>query len=276
MKELFRHIDHLLLHHECVIVPGVGGFLTHAATSFYDEDEQAFFPPHRTIGFNPQLVLNDGTLVRSYMEATKCDYKKASLLMQRDIRALQERVKTLGECYIDSVGTLKQSRDGKYTFLPLESGALTPSLFALPRFEIQPLPIANQQEKVITMKVSTVRRVVSVAAAAVAVVLLSIPFLHGSDNQMPTTTQQAASPLRVLATEKVQANEQNHAEVLDKVRNMFSQSSAEEQQVLPDEYFTIVLACDVAEENCRIYADMIKKEDGLDKDKLHVYADHIY
>lgn len=275
MQTLFRHIDQLLLRHECVIVPGVGGFLTHAAPSFYDEDEQAFYPPHRTIGFNAQLTLNDGTLVHSYMEAEKCDYKKASRLMQRDIQALQDAVRTHGECYIDGIGTLKQKPGDGYTFLPLEAGALTPSLFALPRFEIKPLPIANSSEKVITMKVSTVKRVASVAAAAVALVVLAVPIINGSGRQ-GAAQQQAASPMQAF-TATGQDNDAyiTTAETLKSIQTMFGEQE-EEQAVLSQDHFTIVLACDVAPDNCSVYADMIRQEGGIDAAKLRVYDDHIY
>ena len=66
MIELSQHIEVLLLENDCVIVPGLGGFVAHYTPAIQVE-ENVFLPPTRTIGFNPQLKLNDGLLVQSYM-----------------------------------------------------------------------------------------------------------------------------------------------------------------------------------------------------------------
>ena len=65
MIELSRHIEALLLTHDCVIVPGLGGFVTQYVPAYYVEEENLFIPPHRTIAFNAGLSLNDGLLVES-------------------------------------------------------------------------------------------------------------------------------------------------------------------------------------------------------------------
>ena len=70
MIELAKHIEVLLLENDCVIVPGLGGFIAHYRSCVYNEDTGEFCPPARTIGFNPQLVMNDGLLVQSYMQGT--------------------------------------------------------------------------------------------------------------------------------------------------------------------------------------------------------------
>ena len=276
MENLFRHIDSLLLHHECVIVPGIGGFLTHRATGFYDEDEQAFYPPYRTIGFNPQLTLNDGTLVHSYMEADHCDYKTASKKMQRDIQSLKDALRANGTCCIDGIGILKQGHDGNYSFIPIESGALTPSLFGLSRFEMKPL-YREQSEKVITLKVSTLRRVASSAAAIIALFVLSIPFINNKGTHVKDNMQQATSPLQVLSSTD---NHQNTAVSLDafrkQLRSIGETLFQTKEEIEMSDFFTIVLACDVSAKNCKIYAEMIEREGGLDLSQLRVFEDHIY
>ena len=70
MISLARHIELLLLEHDCVIVPGLGGFIAnHADARYTGDEEHLFLPPYRTIGFNQQLQVNDGLLVQSYMAA---------------------------------------------------------------------------------------------------------------------------------------------------------------------------------------------------------------
>ena len=65
MIELNRHIEILLLSNDCVIVPGLGGFMTHHADAWYDDGSRQFLPPLRTLGFNPQLKINESLLALS-------------------------------------------------------------------------------------------------------------------------------------------------------------------------------------------------------------------
>lgn len=62
MIELAQHIEALLLENDCVIVPGLGGFVAHYTPAMRVAEENTFLPPTRIIGFNPQLKMNDGLL----------------------------------------------------------------------------------------------------------------------------------------------------------------------------------------------------------------------
>ena len=55
MIELAQHIEVLLLENDCVIVPGLGGFVAHYTPAMRVAEENVFLPPTRIIGFNPQL-----------------------------------------------------------------------------------------------------------------------------------------------------------------------------------------------------------------------------
>jgi hypothetical protein len=77
MIEIHRHIEILLLANDCVIVPDFGGFMAHHIPARYDADDLSFLPPLRTLGFNPQLRMNDSLLVQSYVEASDLSYAEA-------------------------------------------------------------------------------------------------------------------------------------------------------------------------------------------------------
>ena len=47
MIELTKHIEHLLLENDCVIVPELGGFIAHHQPAHYEEAEGIFLPPMR-------------------------------------------------------------------------------------------------------------------------------------------------------------------------------------------------------------------------------------
>ena len=77
MIALVRHIESLLLKHDCVIVPDFGGFVTQQVAARFVEDEGLFLPPYRSVGFNGCLKLNDGLLAQSYMNAYGIGYLEA-------------------------------------------------------------------------------------------------------------------------------------------------------------------------------------------------------
>ena len=134
MIELSRHIEALLLTHDCVIVPGLGGFVTQYVPAYYVEEENLFIPPHRTIAFNAGLSLNDGLLVESYMKRSGSNYADAVAQVRRDVQDLMASLEQHGEYELRGLGTLTCRMGGTIIFTPAESGAITPHLYGLGAF----------------------------------------------------------------------------------------------------------------------------------------------
>lgn len=140
MITLARHIELLLLEHDCVIVPGLGGFIAnHADARYVGGDEHLFLPPYRTIGFNQQLQVNDGLLVQSYMAAYDTSYPFAYLQMEKDLEKMMFELEMNGEYVLDNVGVIKKGLNQNITFVAPETGALTPSLYGLYSCEMDSL-----------------------------------------------------------------------------------------------------------------------------------------
>ncbi len=140
--ELERHIEILLLSNDCVIVPDFGGFMAHHVDAHYDEDEGLFLPPKRTLGFNPQLKINDSLLAQSYVEAYDISYPEAVLRIEDEVNELKMHLQTKGFYELSSIGTLEFNENGNYVFTPCEAGILTPDLYGLCSFEMTPLKIS--------------------------------------------------------------------------------------------------------------------------------------
>ena len=157
--ELDRHIEILLLHNDCVIVPNLGGFMAHHIEARYEEDEQAFLPPLRTLGFNPQLKINDSLLAQSYIEAYDISYPEAIQRIEDEVNELTQHLQNEGRYELNNIGILELNEDGNYVFTPCEAGILTPSLYGLNSFEMPLIKVATQPEveeapaaKVVEMK----------------------------------------------------------------------------------------------------------------------------
>lgn len=150
MFELDRHIEILLLKNSCVIVPGFGGFMAHHESARFDETDGMMVPPMRTVGFNPQLTLNDSLLVQSYIEAYDISYPEALRMIESEVAELRLRLERDRYFDVSSVGRLYLNDYGQYEFEPCSAGILTPSFYGLSGVEIQKLnanivPIAETE-----------------------------------------------------------------------------------------------------------------------------------
>ena len=137
--ELERHIEILLLSNDCVIVPGFGGFMAHHVDARYDGRDNMFLPPLRTIGFNPQLQMNDSLLALSYVEAYDISYPEALDRIANEVAEIKQTLENTGKFELNDIGTISLNEDGNYAFEPCEAGILTPELYGLGGFNILPL-----------------------------------------------------------------------------------------------------------------------------------------
>ena len=194
MIELSKHIEMLLLENDCVVVPDLGGFIAHYQPSRYVEDEGVFLPPFRTVGFNPQLTMNDGLLVQSYMQVYHTDFPDATRRIAMKVEELKERLYQEGTAVIHGVGELHYNIRGEYEFQPQEKGILSPSLYGLDAFGMsllaevetigekavpltvnQSFAVFEKKKKEVRLNPHWIGRAVAVAVAAVLFFVLSIP-----------------------------------------------------------------------------------------------------
>lgn len=213
MIQLDRHIEILLLDNDCVIVPGFGGFMAHHVCARFDDEMGVYLPPIRQLGFNAQLTLNDSVLVQSYIEAYDISYPEALRKIEDEVNELQQKMQNEGSCELMGVGTLRYNDEGRVEFIPCEAGILTPELYGLDSVELSLLtnmvsgdtPVRSElsgltsvpkpeksispnsadavehkrgdkDERTITIRVSTLKRVGVAAATILALVGFGIPF----------------------------------------------------------------------------------------------------
>ena len=114
---LIGHIERVLLQHDCVIIPGFGGFVLQSVPAVYREGEHAFSPARKEIVFNPTLTHNDGLLVESYMQEYAVDFQQAQLFVRDDVAALRDVLEAESEVEMGHVGQFTKE-DNRNIFLP--------------------------------------------------------------------------------------------------------------------------------------------------------------
>ena len=198
MERLVGHIERVLLQHDCVIVPGFGGFVLQSVPAVYRSDEHSFTPALKEVVFNPTLTHNDGLLVESYMQVYAIDFNVAQQFVAADVAEMKALLEEKAEVEIGQVG-LFMKEDNHTLFVPSKNcgSFFCMSSYGLPVFHYLPLstlmpadeprPVFHSVEPTndketsiekrdksssILYQIPITRTFVQVLAASVAVVLL--------------------------------------------------------------------------------------------------------
>lgn len=209
MIALARHIESLLLKHDCVIVPDFGGFVTQQVSARYVEDEGLFLPPYRSVGFNGCLKLNDGLLAQSYMNAYGIGYLEALQQIAAAVAEVKAELHATGMFELGGIGVFTLALSGMYEFQPCEAGVVSPELYGLDAFivrkeeevvedkleetrieEVQPVKFLERSATHYTIRIS--REVVNYVAAAVVMVVCFFAWSVPVSNTTEAGVKQAA------------------------------------------------------------------------------------
>jgi hypothetical protein len=145
-----RHIADLLYHHECVIVPGLGGFIKafHPARILHTTNE--FFPPSGSVAFNSGLSGNDGLLANYIASVEKKSYREAIQELRNWSDSCLEILNQGKDVVLEGIGKLEMNASGKIEFSPLKQTNFNADAFGLPVFfakvvDSEPIIVADIQ-----------------------------------------------------------------------------------------------------------------------------------
>lgn len=107
----------LFWDHDCVMLPGLGGFVCNPRSAWYDEAKRQIVPPSRDVLFNPRLTTNDGLVANELMAKHGITYRDAL----KAVEGLVERIQ--GDLYggstveLPGLGKLYREEDGQLRFM---------------------------------------------------------------------------------------------------------------------------------------------------------------
>ena len=96
-------IRELLFGHDCVIVPGFGGFIGNYAPARIDRSTDTFYPPVKKISFNRNLNHNDGLLVGRISDCEKINYGDARNLVEEFVTGLRRKLEKGEKVVFDNI-----------------------------------------------------------------------------------------------------------------------------------------------------------------------------
>jgi hypothetical protein len=140
MNLLDHHLHRLFLDHDCVVVPGLGGFVCNRKPAKYDENRQELIPPSRSILFNERIVHHDGVLVQAIARKSSISLDEALVRVEEEAAVLKAQMQGGNTVRIHQVGRLFLGEEGHLRFMPDEEMERILRSFGLKRI---PLPLLN-------------------------------------------------------------------------------------------------------------------------------------
>ena len=255
MNTLAKHIETLLLNHDCVMVQGLGGFIAIKKPAHFASDEGVFYPPYRSVTFNQQLTYGDGLLEQLYMQSYDASYPQALLQIEKDVEELLTDLDLNGSVEIGNIGELHKDLDNRITLESYVSGIDSPALYGLSALSIttwkKQKPAKKEEAKIVEMVVPEEKPEhkipfmydMSVAAAIAAIFFLLF-----------------ASPM----SNSSQYEEEAYIAGMGSGATALMNQQAEQKEIVAGD-FTIVLACYVSEKNANTFIESLSEsgyEDG--------------
>jgi cell division septation protein DedD len=161
-EDVLKVLPGLFWDHDCVMLPGLGGFVCNPRSAWYDEAKRQIVPPSRDVLFNPRLTTNDGVLANEVMAKHGILYPDAIQAVEGLVQHVQGALNSGQPFQLPGLGKLYKEEDGQLRFMadaefermlqsfghasiPLVPRATTAPI-AVPEPVAAPVPVATQTE----------------------------------------------------------------------------------------------------------------------------------
>lgn len=143
MHTLDQFLHPLFLDHDCVVVPGLGGFVCNRQAARYDDARQELVPPYRSVLFNERLIHHDGVLAQAVARAEGVTLDEAVARIEAEVDQLKLEIASGRTVAIDRVGRLYQGNQARLQFMADEEMERMLRSFGLRKIPLRPLAISS-------------------------------------------------------------------------------------------------------------------------------------
>ena len=103
--------------HDCVMLPGLGGFVCNPRSAWYDEAKRQIVPPSRDVLFNARLTTNDGLVANELMAKRGVMYPEALKAVEALVDHLQQQLEAGTTVELPGLGKLYREEDQQVRFM---------------------------------------------------------------------------------------------------------------------------------------------------------------
>ena len=137
--DITAFIRELLFSHDCVVIPGFGGFIGNYSPARIDKATSTFYPPVKQISFNRNLNHNDGLLVGRISEFSKVNYGDARSIVEEYVSGIRKKLESGERVAFDNIGTFINNQEGNVQFEPDNNVNYHLDSYGLESFQFAPL-----------------------------------------------------------------------------------------------------------------------------------------
>ena len=140
-----HHIKTLLYRQDCVMVKGLGGFVTQQQSAKLENGY--FLPPEKTLSFNQNLDKSDGLLENHVAKAEKVSYQIAQQKIQAFSQKIYDVLEEEQKIYLKDLGSFKLLDGLKLVFEPETSNQFLIESYGLPKFKLEQLELEQKSNE---------------------------------------------------------------------------------------------------------------------------------
>jgi cell division septation protein DedD/nucleoid DNA-binding protein len=196
MVKTNQYICELLFTNDCVIIPGLGGFVSNTRSTFLNPSQHTFTPPSKKVAFNSSLRTNDGLLAHYISQEENITYHEANEAISAYVDDVFRKLALGEQISIEEVGTLSMDMEKHLQFEPETNSNFLLSSFgmtslhspAIKREEVTMEVVQGDKQKVATpskRKTKLWKIIELVPAAAVLAIMIFNPrVVHTLNNNL--------------------------------------------------------------------------------------------
>lgn len=191
-----QYICELLFTNDCVIIPGLGGFVSNTRSAFLNPSQHTFTPPSKKVAFNSSLRTNDGLLAHYISQEENISYQEANEAISLFVDDVFRKLALGEQIEIDEVGTLSMDLERHIQFDPelnsnflLSSFGMTSIHSPAIKREEAPMEVVNgDKQKAITpsKRKTKIWKIIELvpAAAVLAIMIFNPRVVHTLNNNL--------------------------------------------------------------------------------------------
>jgi hypothetical protein len=143
-----KYIPELIFEHDCVIIPGFGGFIGNYFPALINKAHHTLYPPFKSLLFNINLKQNDGLLASYICRKEYISYDEALNFIELTVNRWNQdlrngkpiEIREIGKLFKDKEGNLQFSQSHEVNYLNEAFGLGTIVSAAIRRNETHQVP----------------------------------------------------------------------------------------------------------------------------------------
>ncbi len=115
---IIQFLEDLLYEHNCVIMPGFGGFIANRLPSKVNEIQQRVEPARKVVAFNINLVQNDGLLASHISKSKQISFDEANREIREFVSSIKSEIELKRQYSLKGIGDFYLNSEDKLVFIP--------------------------------------------------------------------------------------------------------------------------------------------------------------